>query len=241
MYHYRSKVYKKHITKGYDPSLKSFKQQGSTFHKIGDFSKALNSYRKALLFLPSGQLYGKEQALRLEILSRSMKSHLKIRNSTFDNEREQLEMEISWLEQRPNDFVNSNLMALSLLRIMRSYCLEYYQERAWLFLHEFLRYADPELKEKAMQTRIQIMQKLLDYLLFHKVKIGPSEALKSLVDESNDCNICFDEYTNDEIGCLRLGCGHRFHPLCVLRWLSEGKMECPFCRASVPGWKAVPR
>lgn len=241
MYHYRSKVYKKHTTNGYYPSLKSFKQQGSTFHKTGDFSEALNSYREALLFLPSGQLYGKKQALRIEILSRSMKSHLKIRNPTFDNEREQLEKDIFWLDQRPNQFVSSALRALSLLQITRSYCLELNYERAWLFLREFLRYADHELKEQAMQTRIQILQKLLDYWLFHKVvNIGPAEALIS-IDKANSCSICFDKYTDGECECLLLDCGHKFHPLCVLKWLSEEKMQCPFCRASVPGWEAISR
>jgi hypothetical protein len=48
---------------------------------------------------------------------------------------------------------------------------------------------------------------------------------------SDECAICFDGFTPDS-GHSVLGCGHKFHMMCVVRWFQdqEGASTCPCCR-----------
>lgn len=32
---------------------------------------------------------------------------------------------------------------------------------------------------------------------------------------------------------MRTPCGHRYHPVCLKKWM-ERKLECPFCRQAIP-------
>lgn len=47
----------------------------------------------------------------------------------------------------------------------------------------------------------------------------------------DECAICFDVFTPDS-GHSVLGCGHKFHMMCVVRWFQdqEGPSTCPCCR-----------
>jgi hypothetical protein len=47
----------------------------------------------------------------------------------------------------------------------------------------------------------------------------------------DECAICFDAFTPDS-GHSVLGCGHKFHLMCVVRWFQdqEGPSTCPCCR-----------
>jgi hypothetical protein len=47
----------------------------------------------------------------------------------------------------------------------------------------------------------------------------------------DECAICFDCFTPDS-GHSVLGCGHKFHMMCVVRWFQdqEGPSTCPCCR-----------
>ncbi|PXF45094.1 hypothetical protein BWQ96_05133 [Gracilariopsis chorda] len=45
------------------------------------------------------------------------------------------------------------------------------------------------------------------------------------------CSICLDDdYSTDLIKTVVLPCDHRFHTLCIKRWLWKGKGECPLCK-----------
>jgi hypothetical protein len=48
---------------------------------------------------------------------------------------------------------------------------------------------------------------------------------------TDDCSICFEAFTPDS-GHSVLGCGHKFHLMCVVRWFQdqEGASTCPCCR-----------
>jgi len=56
-----------------------------------------------------------------------------------------------------------------------------------------------------------------------------------------DCSICFEEMTA-ETGHSVLGCGHRFHMLCVVNWFQEqeGTPTCPCCRRQAGRFDNVP-
>jgi hypothetical protein len=47
----------------------------------------------------------------------------------------------------------------------------------------------------------------------------------------DECAICFEAFTPDS-GHSVLGCGHKFHMMCVVRWFQdqEGPSTCPCCR-----------
>jgi hypothetical protein len=47
----------------------------------------------------------------------------------------------------------------------------------------------------------------------------------------DECAICFEAFT-PESGHSVLGCGHKFHLMCVVRWFQdqEGSSTCPCCR-----------
>lgn len=56
-----------------------------------------------------------------------------------------------------------------------------------------------------------------------------------------ECSICF-ETISDTTGHTTLGCAHRFHLMCVVRWFQEqdGPSSCPFCRHEVGTLDNVP-
>jgi hypothetical protein len=47
----------------------------------------------------------------------------------------------------------------------------------------------------------------------------------------DECAICFEGFTPDS-GHSVLGCGHKFHMMCVVRWFQDqtGPSTCPCCR-----------
>ena len=53
----------------------------------------------------------------------------------------------------------------------------------------------------------------------------------------NVCDVCIEEYVDGE-QLLELPCGHRYHPECILPWLTKRSSRCPHCRADV--WDADP-
>lgn len=57
----------------------------------------------------------------------------------------------------------------------------------------------------------------------------------------NDCTICYEAMTA-ETGHSVLGCGHRFHMLCVVNWFQEqeGTPTCPCCRRQAGRFDNVP-
>jgi hypothetical protein len=57
----------------------------------------------------------------------------------------------------------------------------------------------------------------------------------------DDCAICFEAMTT-ETGHTVLGCGHRFHMLCVVNWYQdqEGTPTCPCCRRQAGRFDNVP-
>jgi hypothetical protein len=58
---------------------------------------------------------------------------------------------------------------------------------------------------------------------------------------SDECSICFEAFTPDS-GHSVLGCGHKFHLMCVVRWFQdqEGASTCPFCRREAGHLDNVP-
>ncbi len=58
---------------------------------------------------------------------------------------------------------------------------------------------------------------------------------------SDECAICFDTMTAETGHCV-LGCGHRFHMLCVVNWFQEqeGNPSCPCCRRGAGKYDNVP-
>lgn len=58
---------------------------------------------------------------------------------------------------------------------------------------------------------------------------------------SEECSICFEAFTPDS-GHTVLGCGHKFHLMCVVRWFQdqEGPSTCPFCRREAGHLDNVP-
>jgi hypothetical protein len=48
---------------------------------------------------------------------------------------------------------------------------------------------------------------------------------------TDECSICFEAFTPDS-GHSVLGCGHKFHLMCVVHWFQEqeGPSTCPCCR-----------
>jgi hypothetical protein len=50
----------------------------------------------------------------------------------------------------------------------------------------------------------------------------------------NECKICLMEYeADDEITQLKCDERHYFHSDCIIRWISEGKNNCPLCRKPI--------
>lgn len=50
----------------------------------------------------------------------------------------------------------------------------------------------------------------------------------------NECKICLMEYeAEDEITQLKCDERHYFHSDCIIRWISEGKNNCPLCRKPI--------
>lgn len=45
--------------------------------------------------------------------------------------------------------------------------------------------------------------------------------------DNNSCNICFNEYSNDEI--VTTNCGHIYCEDCLLKWFRRSKTSCPIC------------
>ncbi|RHY23515.1 hypothetical protein DYB32_009163 [Aphanomyces invadans] len=44
------------------------------------------------------------------------------------------------------------------------------------------------------------------------------------------CAVCLDNLMVEDTACRQLECGHRFHPPCIIKWLSSHK-SCPVCRS----------
>lgn len=57
----------------------------------------------------------------------------------------------------------------------------------------------------------------------------------------DECAICFEDFTPDS-GHSVLGCGHKFHLMCVVRWFQdqEGPSTCPCCRREAGRLDNVP-
>ena len=57
----------------------------------------------------------------------------------------------------------------------------------------------------------------------------------------DECAICFEGFTPDS-GHSVLGCGHKFHMMCVVRWFQdqEGPSTCPCCRREAGRLDNVP-
>ena len=50
----------------------------------------------------------------------------------------------------------------------------------------------------------------------------------------NECKICLMEYEpEDELTQLKCDERHYFHSDCIIRWISEGKNNCPLCRKPI--------
>jgi hypothetical protein len=56
-----------------------------------------------------------------------------------------------------------------------------------------------------------------------------------------ECSICFEEMTA-ATGHATLGCAHRFHLMCIVRWFQEQEDDssCPFCRHTVGVYDNLP-
>jgi hypothetical protein len=56
--------------------------------------------------------------------------------------------------------------------------------------------------------------------------------------EDTECSMCLSTYAETPtIEVVRLGCGHKFHCLCV-QHIADAKGQCPLCRAEVD-WKSI--
>ena len=50
----------------------------------------------------------------------------------------------------------------------------------------------------------------------------------------NQCKICLMDYEpEDELTQLKCDERHYFHSDCIIRWISEGKNNCPLCRKPI--------
>ncbi|XP_030759087.1 E3 ubiquitin-protein ligase RNF181 [Sitophilus oryzae] len=60
------------------------------------------------------------------------------------------------------------------------------------------------------------------------------EALKDelISHEGTQCPVCLKEYNNGET-VKKMPCEHKFHPECILPWLSKTN-SCPLCRHELP-------
>ena len=56
------------------------------------------------------------------------------------------------------------------------------------------------------------------------------------VDDLDECSICLDTLTFDKITTILATCLHRYHRICLKKWIetnSEYSLCCPLCRCSL--------
>ena len=58
-----------------------------------------------------------------------------------------------------------------------------------------------------------------------------SKILEGAVGDTTTCSICQEDLISSK--CVKLGCGHAFHGLCIQYWVSHsGEQKCPICKQS---------
>lgn len=71
--------------------------------------------------------------------------------------------------------------------------------------------------------------------------LASATEIQTVVISDTDCSICFETITSTS-GHATLGCAHRFHLMCVVRWFQEqeGPSSCPCCRHEVGTLDNIP-
>ncbi len=106
------------------------------------------------------------------------------------------------------------------------------------------------------QVNIEFQLKEKDYLREHyenelrhvheissNYKFLNSKAIKTIIGQSmkikkNDsrlqdsCNICFENYKENELFRILPSCDHCFHTKCIDKWIKK-KAQCPICRTNI--------
>ena len=57
--------------------------------------------------------------------------------------------------------------------------------------------------------------------------------LTELKHDTTDCNICLEEYKNDDMISLMPTCNCCYHFECIKKWLTEESNKCPICRTKI--------
>lgn len=76
--------------------------------------------------------------------------------------------------------------------------------------------------------RSRVVQKIITF-----VDSYSSRVLSDATDSSEKCIICMYNYQENQI-LRKLGCGHKFHRVCIDEWLIKSYL-CPVCRTDLMG------
>ena len=91
-------------------------------------------------------------------------------------------------------------------------------------------------------NRTMDMKEYIKHILAHKIEMVTPGNLNDVPKDCNDlprtlycskgqdniCRICFEVFQDEEI-LIYLPCIHRFHELCISKWL-ENQAKCPICK-----------
>lgn len=93
-------------------------------------------------------------------------------------------------------------------------------------------------KLKKRKTKKRKTKKRKNYKIYGKRRTkkqrgGTDNATVATVDPTDVCSICYEVYTSDE-EIYFYHDNHRFHRVCIAKWLAKGRENCPLCRTNGP-------
>jgi hypothetical protein len=147
--------------------------------------------------------------LQIEILNFQELSPQEIQKIIQDLEDEYVNMKIISLTHQENHKVN-----LEFVLKEKDYLREHYE-------NELRRV--PEISSNYKFLNSKSIQKI----------IGPSIKIKkndALLQQS--CNICFENYKENELFRTLPSCQHCFHKKCIDKWMKK-RAQCPICRTNI--------
>jgi hypothetical protein len=97
-----------------------------------------------------------------------------------------------------------------------------------------LTYRQLQLELKARQLKAAgktevLRERLRKFLINHNEE-------ESIPDYHEECSICLDKLSNDNITTVLTTCLHRYHRICLKKWIEsngEYSLSCPLCRYSL--------
>ena len=100
--------------------------------------------------------------------------------------------------------------------------------------------------DKLTYRQLQIELKSRNLKAAGKTKVLRDRLRKFLIDQNDDeamsddhhdeCSICLDKLFNDNITTVLTTCSHRYHRICLRKWIEsngEYSLCCPLCRYSL--------